>query len=307
VDEQIWIGVALAAACLAILIYILSRAAERRYPPIGKFITVDGVRLHYVDRGTGPPLVLLHGNGVMLQDFLTSGVLDGAAQTHRVIAFDRPGYGYSARPRNTIWTPYAQADLIHKALGQLGIDRAVVVGHSWGTLVAVAMALNHRQIVQSLVLLSGFYYPRFRFDVLTASPPAIPVVGDVLRYTVSPLLGAAMLPLVLRTMFGPPKVPRRFKEEFPLSLILRPWQIRASAAEAALMIPSAMKMRPRYKELSVPVTIMAGTADRVVTTQRQSARLHGELAASTFKAVPGVGHMIHHSVPHQVLAALNAQ
>jgi hypothetical protein len=105
VDEQIWIGVGLAAAGLAILIFILARAAERRNPPIGKFITVDGVRLHYVDRGTGPPLVLLHGNGVMLQDFLTSGVLDGAAQSHRVIAFDRPGYGYSARPRSTIWSP----------------------------------------------------------------------------------------------------------------------------------------------------------------------------------------------------------
>ena len=307
VHEQIWIGVALAAACLAILIFILSRAAERRNPPIGKFISVDGVRLHYVDRGSGPPLVLLHGNGVMLQDFLTSGVLEAAAQTLRVIAFDRPGYGYSTRPRSTIWTPYAQAALIHKALGQLGVDRAVVVGHSWGTLVAVALGLNHRPIVKSLVLLSGFYFPRFRFDVLTASPPAIPVVGDVLRYTISPLLGAAMLPLILRTMFGPPKVPRRFKEEFPLSLILRPWQIRASAAEAALMIPAAMTMSPRYKELSMPITIMAGTADRVVTTERQSARLHDELTVSTFTAVPGVGHMIHHSVPDQVLTALNAQ
>lgn len=148
--------------------------------------------------------------------------------------------------------------------------------------------------------------PQDNFDVLTASPPAIPIVGDVLRYTISPLLGAAMLPLILRTMFGPPKVPARFKEAFPLSLILRSWQIRASAAEAALMIPAAMKMSPRYKELSMPVTILAGTADRVVTTERQSARLHDELAVSTFKAVPGVGHMIHHSVPDQVLVALNA-
>ena len=123
----------------------------------------------------------------MLQDYIVSGVLDEAALRCRVIAFDRPGFGYSERPRRKIWTPSAQAELIHEALRQLGIDRAVVVGHSWGTLVSVALALNHPQVVRSLVLLAGFYFPRFRFDVLLASPPAVPFIGDVLRYTISPI------------------------------------------------------------------------------------------------------------------------
>ena len=267
---------------------------------------VDGVRLHFVERGEGPAVVLLHGNTVMLQDYIVSGILDAAALRCRVIAFDRPGFGYSERPRNRIWSPVAQAKLIHDALRQLGIERAVVVGHSWGTLVAVALALNHPQSVRSLVLLSGFYFPRFRLDVLLASPPAIPVIGDVLRYTISPILQGLSLPLILRQMFGPPPIPERFKKQFPLSMILRPWQIRATAAEAALMVPAAMKLRHRYRELSMPISIIAGMRDRVVTTERQSARLHAELPSSTFDTVEGAGHMVHHVAPDLVLAAIFA-
>jgi pimeloyl-ACP methyl ester carboxylesterase len=292
------------AAGLALAVYLAARAAERRNPPIGKFITVDGVRLHYFERGRGPAVVLLHGNTVMLQDYIASGVLDEAALRCRVIAFDRPGFGYSDRPRTKVWTPSAQAKLIQEALRQMGVERTVVVGHSWGTLVAVAMALDHRELVRSLILLSGFYYPRFRFDVLIASPPAIPLIGDVLRYTISPLIQGLSLPLILRQMFGPPPVPVRFKKLFPLSMILRPWQIRATAAEAALMIPSAMKLRARYAELTIPVSIIAGNRDRVVTTDRQSARLHAELAASEFETVKDAGHMVHHVAPDLVLAAI---
>jgi pimeloyl-ACP methyl ester carboxylesterase len=240
----------------------------------------------------------------MLQDYIASGVLDEAALRCRVIAFDRPGFGYSDRPRTKVWTPSAQAKLIQEALRQMGVERTVVVGHSWGTLVAVAMALDHRELVRSLILLSGFYYPRFRFDVLIASPPAIPLIGDVLRYTISPLIQGLSLPLILRQMFGPPPVPVRFKKLFPLSMILRPWQIRATAAEAALMIPSAMKLRARYAELTMPVSIIAGDRDRVVTTDRQSARLHAELAASEFETVKDAGHMVHHVAPDLVLAAI---
>src|SRR3978361_2176628 len=82
------------------------------------------VRLHYVERGQGEPLVLLHGNGSMIQDFESSGLIDMAAKTYHVIVFDRPGYGHSERPRSTIWTPDAQADLIHKALQQIGVSQA---------------------------------------------------------------------------------------------------------------------------------------------------------------------------------------
>src|SRR5689334_10030798 len=84
---------------------------ERRHPPSGRFVEVDGVRLHYLEQGTGTPVVLIHGNVVTAEDWILSGVFDQiAARGHRVIAFDRPGYGYSDRPRNVAWTAAAQAE-----------------------------------------------------------------------------------------------------------------------------------------------------------------------------------------------------
>jgi hypothetical protein len=152
-------GVVGALAASAILNRLLARRAERRNPPIGGFVNVDGIRLHYVARGGGTPLVLLHGNGSMVQDFQSSGLIDLAAKKFRVIAFDRPGFGHSNRPRNIVWTPQAQAEIIGAALGKMGVERAIVFGHSWGTLVAIALALRYPRNVQALVLASGYYYP----------------------------------------------------------------------------------------------------------------------------------------------------
>src|SRR6476620_1968205 len=99
----------------------LADKAQRENPPQGRFIDIDGVRLHYVERGSGRPLVLLHGNGSMIQDFESSGLVDLAAKKYRVIAFDRPGFGHSNRPRGTVWTPQAQADLLNAALIKMGV------------------------------------------------------------------------------------------------------------------------------------------------------------------------------------------
>jgi len=121
-------GIVVAAVASALLNRWLALKAERRNPPLGRFITVDGVRLHYVERGTGTPLILLHGNGSMIQDFQSSGLIDLAAKKYRVIAFDRPGFGHSERPRSRIWTPAAQADLIAAALEEIGVPSVHPLG-----------------------------------------------------------------------------------------------------------------------------------------------------------------------------------
>ncbi|MBA2491540.1 MAG: alpha/beta hydrolase [Gammaproteobacteria bacterium] len=283
-----------------------TRQVERDNPPVGQFMEVDGVRLHYLERGQGQPLVLLHGNGSMIQDFDISGLVDLATEHYRVIVFDRPGYGYSARPRGgKPWDPKAQADLLHSALQRLHVERPIVVGHSWGTLVAVSMALDYPAYVQSLVLLSGYYYPTVRFDVPMMSAPAIPVLGDIMRYTISPLLGRIMWSGVLKIMFGPSAVPQRF-ERFPVWMVLRPKQLRASAAESGLMIPAVFVLRRRYGELTMPVTIMAGADDQFVNSTRHSAQLQKELPQSDLRLVPGVGHMIHQLVPREVMAVIDS-
>jgi pimeloyl-ACP methyl ester carboxylesterase len=296
-------GAALALGAAAIAVQALARRAEAENPPSGGFVDVDGVRLHYVERGKGEPLVLLHGNGALVDDFALSGLVQRAARRYRVFVFDRPGYGHSSRPRRRIWTPEAQADLFARAFAELGIERPIVLGHSWGTLVALALALEHRPAVKGLVLLSGYYFPTLRVDVPLAALPAIPGIGDLLRYTLSPLIARLSWRGMLRKLFGPNAVPEAF-ERFPVWMPLRPGQIRAAAAESALLLPAAARLGRRMGEVSVPVVIMAGEDDRLVAST-QSERLHAELPDSMLRIVPGVGHMIHHIMPNEVLAAVD--
>ncbi len=290
-----------AATIAAMTMYNVYRArkAEREHPPAGKFVTVDGVRLHYIERGEGPPVVLLHGNVVTAEDFDTSGVLDLVAQKHRVIAFDRPGFGYSDRPHGSAWSAGSQADLIRDAFAVLGVNRPIVLGHSWGAAVALALGLNNPDAVRGLVLLSGYYYPTLRADVLFSAPTAIPILGDLLRYSVSPLIGRVMLPLLLRGMFAPLSVPARFTKSSPSDMSARPGQIRAESQDGVAMIPVALSMRHRYPELTMPIVIMAGTKDRVVKDS-QAVRLHEEIPHSVLRLIPGVGHMVHYAVPDEV-------
>src|SRR4051794_699492 len=223
---RIGAGVLVAAGVSALLNRWLAQKAERRNPPLGRFITVDGVRLHYVDRGTGTPLFLLHGNGSMIEDFQSSGLIDLAAKNYRVIAIDRPGFGHSNRPRSTVWTPQAQADLIAAALG----------------------------------------------------------------------------PLLLRKIFGPSPVPEKFKG-FPEEMTVRPSQIRASAAESALMIPSAHTLEQKYRLLQMPVAIVAGAEDRLIESE-QSAHLHRDISHSSLRSVPGTGHMVHQTATSEIMSAI---
>jgi len=293
-----------ALATLALVNRRLARNAENDNPPAGQFLETGGVRLHYVERGSGAPLVLLHGNGSMIQDFESSGLIDLAARNYRVIVFDRPGFGHSDRPRNVVWTPAAQAELINSALERLGVAHAIVLGHSWGASVAVALALKYPRLVQGLVLASGYYYPTFRPDVVAVSAPAVPLVGDVLRYTISPVVSRVMWPLLMTKIFGPRSVPEKF-EGFPKEMALRPSQIRASAAESALMIPDAFQFRDQYPNLKMPVVIVAGEEDRLVDIDTQSERLHRDVPQSRFHRVPATGHMIHQTATGVVMSAID--
>ena len=308
-NSQRWLlptalGSAAALAASALYTAAKTRAAEQETPPIGQFLTVDGVRLHYVERGRGPALVLIHGNGMMIQDFLVSGIVDDLATRYRVIIIDRPGYGYSERPR-ALWTPRAHATLFQKALQQLGVTQAIVLGHSWGSLVAVALALQAPQLVRSLVLASGYYYPTVRADVLLSSPVAMPGIGDLMRHTVSPVLGRVLQPAMIKAMFAPAEVTERFDQEFPKAMMLRPIQLRASAEDAALMTPVTVELEKHYRDLTLPVVIIVGGDDQIADVDRHSKRLHSELPASELVVVPGMGHMIQHLAPKEVIAAID--
>jgi pimeloyl-ACP methyl ester carboxylesterase len=292
-----------ALAGMALLNFRTARLAEFANPPAGKFIDVNGCRLHYAEKGEGDVLVLLHGSGSMLQDFTASNLFELAAQEFRVIAFDRPGYGHSTRPRATIWTADAQAELIHCALAGLNVRRAIVFAHSWGPLVAISLALKHPEAVRGLVLASGFYYAKYDLEIVLHWPAAMPLAGPVLQWTIAPLLGRLAWRSEVAKNFDPRPVPDTFAE-FPQEMALRPSHIATTVMETKLLLPSASALTCEYGKLNMPVTIMTGESDRICDARVHSLQLHHDVPHSKLICLPGEGHMIHYTATSAVMEAI---
>jgi pimeloyl-ACP methyl ester carboxylesterase len=133
--------------------------------------------------------------------------------------------------------------------------------------------------------------------------PALPIVGDILSHTISPLLSRVIWPFMLKKIFGPRSVPEKFGA-FPKEMALRPCQIRASAAESALMVPDALVLRGQYTDLKMPVVIIAGEEDKLIDINSQSAKLHSDIPQSTLHRLAGNGHMIQQTATDEVMSAI---
>ena len=289
----------LALAGAALFNHAAARRAERKYPPVGKIIDVGGVDVHVVDTGAGPggdTFVLIHGNASLVQDFLVSGVVELLQANHRVILFDRPGYGYTERPDDREWTAEAQAALLVDACAILGATNPVVVGHSWGVITALAWALGHPGTVARLVLLSGYYYPSGRVDAAMLNLAELPLIRPVFENAIAPLQTRLTGPAGLKMIFAPAETSPKFVDEMPFELMLRPSQIAASARDGAQMPANAARLAARYGELALPMAIAWGDGDLLVDPDSQSARMADETGAATL-VVKDAGHMIHHIDP----------
>ena len=158
------------------------------------FTEVDGVRVHYQEVGdrNAPPMILIHGFAA--SNLVWSKVLLELADAgFRVIAPDLPGYGYSAKPRHLDYTIASQAKLISSLVQQLGIQRALFVGSSYGAAIAATIALDHPALVEKLVLVGAVTNnkpTRYMLMRLFSSP----IIGDIL----SPLVVGSRRLLRLR-------------------------------------------------------------------------------------------------------------
>jgi pimeloyl-ACP methyl ester carboxylesterase len=113
-------------------------------------IELEGIPIHYQSDGAGPDVVLLHGLCGDLA-FWHPALVSGLARDHRVTRLDLRGHGYSGRPASGYTTRDMAADLA-RLLDHLGIDRATVVGHSFGGAVALQFAALEPERAAALVL-----------------------------------------------------------------------------------------------------------------------------------------------------------
>jgi pimeloyl-ACP methyl ester carboxylesterase len=162
------------------------------------------------------------------------------------------------------------------------------------------MAARNSERVKGLVLVSGYYFPTWRFDVWFASIAAIPVIGAALRYTVSPISSWLGLPLFAKKTFAPKSVPDIVKKEYPRLMLIRPSQLRAVAEDSAFLLPSAAALTVSYRRLECPTAIIAGRDDEIVRSE-QAVRLQMAMPHAAVAIVPEAGHMVHYFTADEIV------
>ena len=277
-------------------------AAEAAYPPIGQILDVDGIRIHAHVQGQGPDLILLHGAGGNLRDF-TFSLSRALSRDFRVIAFDRPGLGWSDDLGERGSSPLEQAAVLQAAARQLGVRRPIVLGHSYGGAVAMAWALTDPD-TGGLVLVSG------------ATMPWPGGLGTWYHVTASRLGGATVVPLItafvpqgradkaVEGIFAPDPVPAGYVDHVGAGLTLRRDSLRINARQVTALKPHLLLMQPNYGRLTLPVEILHGSADTIVPAKVHAIPLSKLLPDATLTLIEGGGHMIHHAHQDMVLAAV---
>lgn len=295
-------GLGVALGVLALYSAAAVRQAEATYPPIGTFVQADGMRLHVLSRGQGPAVVLVHGSDGVLQDFTTT-VFDAVAADYQAVAVDRPGHGYSARPAGEPLTLALNARLLHAALVALGIERPVLVGHSYGAAVALQYAADHPDAVAGLVLLAPAAYPRERPPATRVLLPAVPILGGVFLHTLLVPLEAWGAPAPAADVAAG-RAPTPAYQVVARALGARPGQFAAYAEEMRRVDDDLRALVPRYGAVAVPVVIVAGAADAATPLAAQAEPLARALPAARLVVLPETGHWVHHAQPAAALAAI---
>ena len=279
------------------------RAAEAEYPPVGQFVEIDGTRVHYVEAGTGPTVVLIHGASGNVNDW-TFDMIDRLSDRYRVIAFDRPGLGYTDMiGRNA--QAADQARLLADAAAVLGAGRPIIVGHSYGGAVALAWALERPEDLSGLLVLAGASHPWNTGTGLYYSLLSHPISGPILANLINAWVPESYVARSVEAVFEPQEAPEGYTDHFGPGLTLRRFSLLENAQQRANLLPQIEAMAPRYGEIAVPTEILHGDADLTVPIQIHSEPLSRAIPGANLVVMEGTGHMPQHADAQAVSDAID--
>jgi pimeloyl-ACP methyl ester carboxylesterase len=312
------LGVGVLVGVGLLITSIAARRIEAAHPPAGRFVDVDGGRLHVLDlapptdspTAAAPcglwPAVLIHGASGNLGD-LRLELGDRLAQTRRVALVDRPGHGWSDRPGGEAdASPARQAALIAQALDGIGLDRFVLVGHSLGGTVAAAFARAYPERVAGLVLLAAVTHPwkgglDWHYNV-----GAMPVIGTAFARAAALPVGEILLEMGARAVFLPQEMPADYLDRAGIRLLLRPAEFTANAQDVSALKAFVTGESPHYRDITMPTVVLTGDADTTVSPTLHSRAIAAMLPDARLVILPGIGHMPHHVATDEVIAAIDS-
>ena len=277
-----------------------------------RFTRIDGLNVHYktwglpsepTTMGVDTAFVLLHGFGA--STFSWQPVAASLSARMPVVAFDRPAFGLTDRPLTWSgpdpYSPETQADLTVKLMDQLGIRRAVLVGHSAGGTVAALVAARYPDRVAAVILEDpaifaggppSFLTPMFR-------TPQMRRLGPLIARNLGGKAGTDFL----RTAWhDPSKIAEKTLEGYRAPLRIANWD---TALWLLTIAPRPADVPGIVRTIRAPTLFLSGDDDRIVPLA-DTKRAAGLVGGAKFVTIPQSGHISHEERPGAFLAAVNA-
>ncbi len=304
------VGIIVLTLMVALWAFAIWRAArsearaEAAFPPEGQIVEVDGIAVHAVVMGEGPDVVLLHGSSGNTRD-MTFALAPILAENYRVIVFDRPGLGFSDSFNPNGETITEQAEILQKAAAQIGADKPIVAGQSYGGSVSLAWAVTRPDNISALVLIAPAAVP-WETPLDGFNQIASTSVGNVAALPlVTAFVPEWFVEKTLDQVFAPQTTPDGYADHFGPGLTMRRASMHANAKQRANLLEEIRALRPRYGEIDVPTEIVHGTADDTVGLEWHSHRLLDEIPGAELIELPGIGHMPQVVAAPEVAAAID--
>ncbi len=246
-------------------------------PKPGELLDIDGYRVHYVEQGQGPAMVLVHGFGGQTANYAQ--LMPLLAADRRVIAVDLKGYGYSERDVGAGLSATDQVTMLRQLLDRLGETRAVFVGHSMGGGIVQRFAATYPDAVEALVLMASVSGEE-------RLPRRLPPSG--LLRPVLPLLANLMATRLLDGCFCDRSIlTPEMREEY-----VRPARIKGSLDGLLAMARDGRRDPPiDAKAITMPVLLLYGAEDRVVPLSVAD-RIRQRIPQARFVVIDRTAHML---------------
>jgi pimeloyl-ACP methyl ester carboxylesterase len=271
----------------------LSVAGCASYPSTGpdmKFVDAAGVQTHVESWGTGEPILLIHGASSHIGTWQPT-IVPMLRERFHVVAYDRPGMGFTEERPQDADTLAVQARVAASVIEQSGLNKPIVVAHSWGGAVALRLALDRPDLVGGLVLIAPVAYEwpgGVSWHLYWSSNP---LVGGLFNNVLAQPFAGNAVKQGMAESFTPNEPPAGWLEAAEVSLAARPGALRANGEDMVAAKREVTAQQARYSDIKVPVGILVGDGDKVVSPTIHSLRLAEVLPNARIDVLRGVGHL----------------
>ena len=285
----------------AIFTAIITQKIKQSIPKFGKTTVLQDAQIHWYEAGQGRPIIMLHGLAGNLRNF-TYALTEKLDRDYRVIAIDRAGCGWSKRSKSESATLQEQARIISEFIEQEQIEKPLIVGHSLGGAIALALALEYKNQIAGLALICPVTQPVDKVpDIFRFLNIPSPFLRFFVAHTFSSFIGLLTRKNTFEIAFSPEPVSKNFSIRGGGDLALSSKAFIKTSEDLVYALSSAALLVGREQELDVPTKILFGEQDKII-----DAKLHGEkfakLSGAKIKILSGKGHMLPLTQPDECSA-----